>query len=396
MNALQIPVDQAMMVRVRRALHMRPELGWDLDETVALVCRELDAIGVPYTFGQYGRNTVVATINPDITAFTIGIRADMDALPIQEKNEGKPYRSQTDGAMHACGHDAHTAMLLGAAKALYAVRASLRCRVKLLFQPSEESRPSGASVMCAHGVMDDIDCVIMCHVNCNDPTHAPSCRAGTTNATSTRFALTTHGRAVHVAAPHRGKDALAMGVKIYGGMQMLVSREVDPFDTCVLTVCTMRAGTTSAVNADRCEMTGSIRCLKDETMAWAKARVEKLARAVCDEMGGTFELDFFGEPLPAAVNDRALYEAFVRAGEKIVGRGNVLPLEPSPGGEDFAYYEQKKPGLLFGLGMRNDEKGFNKPAHTDDWDIDEDAMETGVRLFAQFVLDHMDGVEGTA
>lgn len=393
MNTARIPVDQELMVRVRRRLHMFPELGWDLTETAALVCRELDGIGVPYVFERYGRNTIVATINQDITAFTIGIRADMDALPIQEKNLDKPYRSRRDGVMHACGHDAHTAMLLGTAKALHALRDSLRCRVKLLFQPCEESRPSGASVMCGHGVMDDIDCILMCHVNCGDPAHAPSCRAGITNASSSRFMLTTHGRAVHVAAPHRGKDALAMGVKIYQGIQMLLSREVNPFETCVFSVCTMHAGTSSAVNADRCEMTGSIRCFNDETMAWVKARFEKLVASVCDEMGGEYSLDYGGEPLPVAVNSRALYEAFVHSGEKVVGPGNVLPLEPSPGGEDFAYYERIKPGLLFGLGMRNDSKGFNKPAHTDDWDIDEDAMQTGVRLFVRFVLDHMDGIE---
>lgn len=392
MDFSDIPVDQAMMVRVRRQLHMYPELAWDLDETTALVRRELDAIGVPYVFGEYGRNTIVATINPDIDTFTIGIRADMDALPIQEKNFDKPYRSRRSGVMHACGHDAHTAMLLGTAKALYEMRAGICCRVKLLFQPCEESRPSGAAVMCEHGVMDDIDCILMCHVNCNDQAHAPSCCAGVTNASSSRFTLTTHGRAVHVAAPHRGKDALAMGVKIYEGIQMILSREVDPFDTCVFSVCTMHAGTTSAVNAEQCEMTGSIRCLKDKTMTWAKTRLEKLAKAVCDEMGGEYTLDFGGCPLPAAINDRVLYEAFLRSSEKVVGHGNVLPLEPSPGGEDFAYYQQKKPGLLFGLGMRNDTKGFNKPAHTDDWDIDEDAMQTGVMLFIRFVLDYMGGI----
>lgn len=129
-------------------------------------------------------------------------------------------------------------------------------------------------------------------------------------------------------------------------------------------------------------------------MAWAKERFKTLTDAVCEEMGGSYTLDFGGEPLPAAVNSRAMYEAFVRSSEKVVGKGGVLPLEPSPGGEDFAYYEQHRPGLLFGLGMRNDEKGFNKPAHTDDWDIDEDALQTGVRLFVQFVLDNMEGVPG--
>lgn len=392
MDAKQIPVDQDMMVRVRRQLHMYPELEWDLPLTTQLVREELDRMGVPYEFGAYGPMTIVATINPEKQGFTIGIRADMDALPIHEKNEDKPYRSRHEGMMHACGHDAHTAMLLGTAKALFAIREALDCRVRLLFQPCEESRPSGAKTMCEAGVMADIDCIIMCHVNCNDPCGAPSTCSGVTNATSSRFTITTHGKAVHVASPHRGIDALAMGVKVYEGIQTLLSRELDPFDTCVIAVCTMDAGTTSAVNADRCEMTGSIRCFEDETLAWAKARIASLVASVCGHMGGTYEIDFHGEPLPVVRNDEAMYRAFVRSAEKVVGRGGVLPLLPSPGGEDFAYYAQIRPGLLFGLGMRNDEKGFNQPAHTNNWDIDEDAMETGVRLFVQFVLDNMHGL----
>ena len=393
-DALHCDVDQSMLVRIRRELHMHPELGWDLDRTTALVRRELDEIGIPYEFDKYGRNTIVATVNPEKKGFTIGIRGDMDALPIQEKNEDKPYRSQNDGVMHACGHDTHTAMLIGACKALYAIRDQIDCRVRLLFQPCEESRPSGARTMCEHGVMDDIDCIIMCHVNCNDPTPYPSSRAGTTNASSARFRIVTKGKAVHVASPHRGIDALAMAVKIYDGIQQMLAREADPFDTVVFSVCTMHAGTTIATNADRCEMAGSVRCLREKTMVWARERIHRLVKTVCEDMRGEYELEFSDDPLPPAVNDAHMYEAFVKAAEKVGGPGFCLPLEPSPGGEDFAYYEQKKPGLLFGLGLRNDEKGFNKPAHTCDWDVDESGMETGVRLFVQFVLDNMHGVPG--
>ena len=393
-DALHCEVDQDMLVRIRRELHMHPELGWDLDNTTAVVRRELDKIGIPYEFEKYGRNTIVATINPEKKGFTIGIRGDMDALPIQEKNEDKPYRSQIDGKMHACGHDTHTAMLIGACKTLYAIRDQIDCRVRLIFQPCEESRPSGARTMCEHGVMDDIDCIIMCHVNCNDPTPRPSCRAGTTNASTARFRIVTKGRAVHVASPHRGIDALAMAVKIYDGIQMMLSREADPFDTVVFSVCTMHAGNTISTNAAECEMTGSVRCLREKTMVWVRERIERLVKTVCEDMRGEYELEFSDDPLPPAVNDQHMYEAFVKSAEKVGGPGFCLPLEPSPGGEDFAYYEQRKPGLLFGLGLRNDEKGFNKPAHTCDWDVEESGMETGVRLFTQFVLDNMHGVPG--
>ena len=394
MDFRDAPVDQAELVRIRRQLHMYPELKWDLPRTAALVREELDRAGIPYEADKYGAHTIVATINPQITAFTIALRADMDALPIQERNEEKPYRSRIPGAMHACGHDAHTAMLLGAAKALHAVRDRLRCRVKLLFQPCEEGRPSGARVMCEHGVMEGIDCILMCHVNCGDPVHVVSCCPGVTNATSVAFKISLEGRAVHVASPHCGVDALAAGVKLYNGIQLLVSREVDPFDVCVMSVCAMHAGNTVATNADHCTLEGSIRCLKDSTMRWAMERLTRLARLTAEECGVRWAIEWSGEPLPSAHNDSALYEAFRACAQKVVGAERFRTLLPSPGAEDFAYYEQQKPGLLFGLGMRNPEKGACHPAHTCDWDIDEDALSTGVQVFVQFVMDAMDGVPG--
>lgn len=383
-------IDQDDLVRIRRQLHMYPELRWDLPMTSALVREELDKIGIPYEADRYGKNSVVATVNPEKTGFTIGLRADMDALPITESNEDKPYRSRHEGIMHACGHDAHTAMMIGTARALWEIRDQIGCRVRLLFQPCEEGRPSGARIMCEHGVMDDIDCIVMCHVNCIDPTHVVSSCPGTTNATSIAWKITLGGRAVHVASPHMGIDALSAGVKIYNGIQTLVSREVDPFDTCVMAVCCMHAGTTVSTNADECVLEGSIRCLKDGTMAWARARLEKLARSVAEECGTSWSIDWSGDPLPSAHNDPALYEAFAASARKAVGAERVILLPPSPGGEDFAYYEQLKPGLLFGLGMRNEAKGACHPAHTKDWDIDEDGLETGVKVFVQFVLDYMD------
>lgn len=394
MEEFLAPICQEELVRIRRELHQHPELGWALDRTAALVRRELDAIGVDYEADRYGRNTIVATINPQKDAFTIGIRADMDALPIMENNHDKPYRSQNDGVMHACGHDAHTAMLLGTAKALYAIRDQLACRVKLIFQPCEESRPSGARTMCEHGVMEGIDCIIMCHVNCVDETHVISSNPGATNSSSVAFTITLGGKAVHVASPHAGIDALAAGVKVYNGIQLLVSREVDPFDTCVLSVTSMQAGEGVAANADRCVLRGSIRCLRDETMAWAQKRLEELVRLTAEQSRTTWSLEWSGEPLPSAHNDPAMYEAFVASARKVVGDRRVILLAPSPGAEDFAYYEKERPGLLFGLGMRNEQKGCCHPAHNKDWDIDEDALETGVKVFVQFVLDHMDGIAG--
>ena len=396
MDYRDTPICQEDLVKLRRELHMHPELRWDLDRTAALVKRELDAIGIPYEADQYGRNTIVAVINPNITRFTIGLRADMDALPITENNRDKPYRSLNEGVMHACGHDAHTAMMIGVARALYAVRDRLTCRVKLLFQPCEESRPSGARTMCEHGVLRGIDCIAMCHVNCVDGVHVISSNPGVTNSSSVAFTVTLGGRSVHVATPHAGIDALAAGVKIYNGIQLLVSREVDPFDTCVMSVTCLQAGETVSANADKCVLKGSIRCVRDSTMAWARERLEKLVRLTAEESGTSWSLEWSGEPLPSAHNDPAMYEALVSSARKVVGPERVVLLPPSPGAEDFAYYEKERPGLLFGLGMRNEAKGCCYPAHSKDWDIDEDGLETGVKVFVQFVMDHMDGIAGMA
>ena len=391
MNIPSYPLDNDELIRIRRQLHMYPELRWDLPRTAALVRAELDAIGIPYEADRFGPNTIVAAVNGEKTGFTIGLRADMDALPIQENNEDKPYRSRIPGVMHACGHDAHTAMLLGTARALWALRDQLQCRVKLLFQPCEEGRPSGAKTMCEHGVMRDIDCILMCHVNCIDPTHVISTKSGCTNCSSVGFAVTLGGRSVHAATPHLGIDALAAGVKVYNGIQLLVSREVDPFDTCVMSVCTLNAGESAAANADSCVLRGTIRCIRDETMAWARERLRRLVESVAAETGTTWALDWSGDPLPSAHNDERLYRAFRASAIRAVGEDRVRELDTSPGGEDFAWYEKEKPGLLFGLGMRNEALGACHPAHTRDWDIDEAGLSTGVRAFVQFVWDHQTG-----
>jgi len=244
--------------------------------------------------------------------------------------------------------------------------------------------------------MRDIDCIITCHVNCMDKAHVIYSNPGATNCSSVVFRVELGGYSVHVATPHAGIDALAAGVKVYNGIQQIISREVDPFDTCVMSVTTLHAGGTVSTNADKCVLEGSLRCLKDKTMDWARERLTRLVRLTAEECGVTWKVSWSGQPLPGAHNDPALYEAFIASARKVVGCERVILLPASPGAEDFAYYEKEKPGLLFGLGMRNEEKNACYPAHTKDWDIDEDALQTGVAVFVQFVLDNMGGIEGMA
>jgi len=249
--------DKEYIVAIRRELHMYPEIGFDLPRTIALVKRELDKIGVEYT-EKYGKSSVVATINPEKTNFTIGIRADMDALLIDERNAFE-YRSQIPGHMHACGHDAHTAMLLCTAKVLYSMRDKINCRVKLLFQPSEEGADSGAFHMVEDGVMDDIDVIIGCHIeNWLESGTIGVCK-GMSMASNRTFKIEVFGKTAHATLPHSGKDALAEAVRIYTEIQFMLSREINPFDRYVCSIGKLSSGTSNNVIADYAEMLGTIR-----------------------------------------------------------------------------------------------------------------------------------------
>ncbi len=212
--------DKDYIINLRRELHEYPEVGFELPRTLALVRRELERIGVEYS-EEYGESSIVATINPEKKKFTIGIRADMDALPINEKND-IPYKSKIEGKMHACGHDAHTAMLLGTAKALFDMRERIDCRVKLLFQPSEEGIRSGAEEMVSHGVMDDIDVIVGMHVeNWLESGNVGVCK-GASMASSRNIKLEFFGRTAHATLPQTGHDALAAAVSAYNGIQTML------------------------------------------------------------------------------------------------------------------------------------------------------------------------------
>jgi len=218
-------IDKNYIVRLRREIHEYPELEFDLPRTIAVVKRELEVLGITYT-EKYGKSSVVGYINPEKTGFTIGIRADMDALPINEIND-VPYKSKLEGKMHACGHDAHTTMLLGTAKALKAIEDRIHCRVMLLFQPSEEGSESGAELMVQDGIMDDIDV----HIDSNLNSGCIGVCKGAAMASSRSFELEFFGRSAHAALPHSGNDALAAAVDAYNGIHLMLRESWVPLQS---------------------------------------------------------------------------------------------------------------------------------------------------------------------
>lgn len=383
-------IDKDYIISLRRELHQYPEIGFDLPKTVALVKRELDRIGIAYT-EQYGESSVVAVINPEKENFTIGIRADMDALRICEAND-VPYHSKIDGQMHACGHDAHTAMLLGTAKALFERKEQIACRVKLLFQPSEEGMVSGAQVMIENGVMDDIDVIIGVHVeNWLEAGSIGVCK-GNSMASSRNFQIEIFGKSAHATLPQTGQDALAAAVRIYTGIQQMMAREINPFSQYVCSIGKLEAGSSQNVVADHALMLGTIRTYDMELDEFLIRRIQEIAKHAAAEIGARAEVRSKVKSL-CLYNDPYLSELVLAAAEKVVGKERIAEMPMKLSSEDFSRYLAKKPGVFLRLGTRNERKGITSNAHNNDFMIDEDALAAGSGTCVQFVLDNMHGVD---
>ncbi|MBE6606325.1 MAG: amidohydrolase [Ruminococcaceae bacterium] len=382
--------DKDYIIALRRELHMYPEIGFDLPKTIVLVKRELEKIGVDYT-DTLGESSIVATINPEKTNFTIGIRADMDALLINETND-VDYKSKIDGQMHACGHDAHTAMLLGTAKALYSMRDKINCRVKLLFQPSEEGVRSGAGEMVRCGVMDDIDVIIGMHVeNWLDSCKIGVCK-GASMASSRNFRIDFKGATAHATLPHTGKDALAAAVRTYNNLQYMLTRELSPFAKYVFSIGKLSGGTTQNVIADHAYMLGTIRTFDMEVDSFLDRRMHEIAENTAKETGIEVEIQ---STLKAFVlyNNPYIADRFLESAAKVVGKDGIVNMPEKLSSEDFSQYLTKKPGVFIRLGTRNPDKGCTTLPHNNDFMIDEDAFVFGSDTCVQFVLDNMDGID---
>jgi amidohydrolase len=383
---MQFHIDKDYIVRIRRELHKVPELSFDLPETLKIIRRELDALGIPYT-EELGKSSIVATLNEGVGNKTIGIRADTDALPIEEVRESD-FKSTHPGKMHACGHDAHTAMLLGTAKALKKMEKDIHCCVKFIFQASEEG-VSGANLLCEDGVMDDIDFITACHV-------VPHMKVGTiqlnktcSNASSRGFRIKLTGRSCHVSKPQDGVDAIAMATRVYTGIQMMRAREIDPFESLIVNIGEFHAGTANNIVPGYAEMTGTTRSLKNEIDAYVYKRVQEIAESTAKEIGGSAEVETY-KFSPCLINDHGVVDMIVEAAEKVIGAENINIHKPiSMGAEDFAYYTLKKPGAQFGIGICP-EDGKYAPLHNGNFILNEDGMTTAPAIWVQIVLDQMD------
>lgn len=378
----------ADMIRWRRYLHERPELSFQEEATSRYIAGLLREFGIETRTGFAG-HAVIGFIAGGSPGPTVALRADIDALPIQD---GKtcPYASKVPGVMHACGHDGHTATLLGLARWFAANRERLAGNVLLVFQHAEELCPGGAAEIIASGALDGADVIYGAHLWTPFPVGRAYTCPGPLMAAPDEFTVTIRGKGGHGGMPHAAVDAALIGAQTAVNLQTVVSRSVDPSSPAVVSVCSIQAGSGAYnVIAETCELIGTVRTFDTKTRALIRKRMDEIVRHTAAAGGAKAELKY-REGYPALVNDEQEAERFFRVAGRALGPGRAARCAPIMAGEDFAYYLERIPGCFVLVGAGNRRKGFVYPHHHPLFDFDENAMLCAARVLAAMVLDYMD------
>jgi hippurate hydrolase len=365
---------------VRRHLHAHPELSYQEYNTSIFIQDKLKELGIPFTV--MAETGVVGIIQGRSSERVIALRADMDALPIQEENNVS-YASTVNGVMHACGHDVHTTCLLGAAQILNELKSEWDGTIKLIFQPGEEKNPGGASILIKEGVLENPapQAIYGLHVNPLLETGKLSFRSGKVMASADELYITVKGKGGHAASPHQTTDTVLTASHLVVALQQVVSRNNDPFSPSVLSMCSFQGGHTTNVIPSEVNLKGTFRAMDEAWRFEAHKRiteiVENLAKANRAEIELKIDIGY-----PTVYNNPALCNHARLLGEEFIGNSNVEETELRMGAEDFGYYSQKIPGCFFRLGTGNKEMGITSGVHTPRFDIDERAIEIGIGIMA--------------
>ncbi len=375
-------------VRLRRAIHREPELAFEEEKTAVKILAALAPLGLSVRSGVAGTG-ILADLVVDPKGPFIALRADMDALPIQEENDAD-YASRIPGKAHMCGHDSHMAMLVAAARILAERKGTLRKNVRFLFQPSEEKPPGGAPEMIKAGALDGVEAVYGLHVDPRFPVGVAASRVGPMLAQSDRFDIVIEGRGGHGSMPAGAIDPIPVAASLVTALQTIPSRKSGPADPIVLSVCRFRAGDTFNVIPPRAELAGTVRTMRPETARQVPAWLRQMAESIAAASGAVARVQY-ASGYPPVVNHAsgvARVEAACADLGKEEGRGGVrfVEAEPTMYGEDFAYYLQKVPGAFVFLGCGNPEGGVTEPCHSPKFRIDEQAMALGPALLARLIL----------
>lgn len=375
---------QPQIVQWRRQIHQHPELAFEEQLTSAFLAKKLTEMGIEHQTG-IAKTGIVATIRGSRPGPVLAIRADMDALPIQEENEVS-YCSQHSGIMHACGHDGHTAIALGTAYYLSQHREDFEGTVKIIFQPAEEG-PGGAKPMIEEGVLKnpDVDAIIGLHLWNNLPVGTVGVRTGALMAASDYFECRIFGRGGHGAMPHQTVDSVVVSSQIVNALQTIVARNVNPLDSAVVTVGELQAGTARNVIADRARMSGTVRYFNPCFDGYFPERLETIIRGICQAHGATYELDYW-QLYPPVINDAQITDLVRSVALEVVETpAGVVPECHTMGGEDMSFFLKEVPGCYFFLGSANTNLGLHYPHHHPRFDFDETVLTTGVEIFVRCV-----------
>ena len=373
----------------RRHLHQHPELSFHERETSRFVAETLASFGGLEISRPTPTSVMARLIGGAGAGPVLALRADIDALPILEANN-HPFVSTSPGVMHACGHDGHTAMMLGAAKILVSRRAELRGEVRFLFQHAEELYPGGASQMVETGALDGVEMIVGAHLWLSLPVGQVGVKTGPLMAALNTFRVAIEGTGGHAAIPQQTVDPIVTAAHVVTNLQHVVARNVDPLASAVISVTQINGGTTTNVIPGAVELSGTVRTFDPTLRAKIPVLMERVIAGVTAAHGATYKWTF--EPGYAAVhNDAAANDLVRRAVTRALGAEVLVEATPTMGAEDFSAYQQAKPGAFFFIGARNEDRGIVYPHHHERFDLDERALDHGTRIFVAAALEHLGG-----
>ena len=372
------------IVSWRREVHANPEVAWTETKTGNMVAEELKNLGIEVT--RIAEIGVVGLLKGEKKGKTVALRADMDALPITEATD-VPYKSKNLGAMHACGHDGHVAMLLGAAKVLSQMKNQINGTVKFIFQPAEEIG-LGALKLIEAGVMEDVDAIFGIHLWPDLPSGKVSLVPGPRMASADKLKITVKGKSGHGSMPHQGIDAILAASAIIMNLQSISSREIAPLEPAVVTIGKLAGGTGWNITCDEVTLEGTTRCFSHEVRKSFPLAIERIIKNTAASYRAQAELEYI--PIaPPLINDALISQIAAASLQKLYGENMAGTIEKVMGGEDFAFLCEKTPGAMAFVGIGNKEKKTDYPLHNDKFNIDEDVLPIGAALHAQFALDFL-------
>lgn len=374
------------VVKLRRHLHRYPELAFEELITGKTLAEELNNSGVKVTKGV-GKTGIVGVLKGTGSAGTVALRADMDALPI-DKQSGVSFSSQSKGKMHACGHDAHMAMLIGAARILSHMRNDLRGKVIFIFQPSEEKNPGGAPGMIRDGAVSDADVIFGQHITTDLPTGRIGFHAGPMMASADELYFTIIGKGGHGAKPHDAIDPIFISAQVITSLQSVISRMKDPLDPSVLTIGSIHGGTATNIIPDSVKLSGTLRTMNESWRSKALKLISSTAKQTASSVGGRCDFTI-SSGYPVLVNSESETEFARQAAQNLFGKKSVITVPAVMGAEDFAYFLRVVPGTFWWIGAGNRKMGATSSIHSSSFRIDEEAMFYGSSLLAFLAIEYL-------